>query len=1058
MKTKTKRIGITLASVLSASLIMGGSVAGIIPSKAATLDGVSFEAAPTQSNYVLNQTLAVPAGEFTYNGKQYPAESIVYTPSGDAFNVNETKLEETGKYTIEYRAVIDSHLVKEYRTFDTLESLYSAGSARSTMTYGKPVELGIPFTTEQSPAGLNVSLANGDVFTYNGVIDLNNSSRDRKTLEFYVTPLKSKAVDAFNAYVKFTDIYDPNNYVILSSYCYNMKVYEQSPCRATYLTACVPSIGQTYTGHYTTNKSTGTGYEDYIFKSMTTSGWCSFMSFYGDNANGDIYWKEGSGKPYQDNGMGFNVDWGYTGQRKLSLFWNYEEKALMGEQPLNFKPGYSQDYSDTIADFDSAAYYGSSLWDGFTTGECYVSMWAENYNGSSFNFCVTEVDGMDLTTTEPETTFTDTAAPRIDVNYGKYTKTTYPEGKVNCEYPVFEASGMDGYDGEVEVKARAFYGYNTADCYEVTCKDTFLPDRTGTFTIVYTAKDKMGNTTTEEVPVVIGDSATELTFSASTDDVPKTGVKSTFIAVPDATYSGGVGELTYTVTATNKTSGTEYVAKNGEFRPMEAGEYTVVCEVKDFIGQTQSVSYDVTVSEPTDATFVNLPQFPKYFISGYTYELPELKAINEADDSEVETKIYAVDGGARTELGGGIYNVDGDTRDIQIVYVAGTNELAFTVPVLAVQNDRGIIDGAAYFYGNGFTAKASSSNVVLTADSGVKNASATFANPVLAEGFQSIFNISGGEFDTLSMYITDSLNDNERIKFSWKKSSGVIFMYVNDKPTTVSTALDFAGAKDSNFSWNNETHTFTDIGTQLSVTVDETVYGEAFSGFSSGKVYMTLEMNDISGNAALTVKQINNQTIRTIRRDAIAAQFVLKGGSYIAKAFTGTKITLKDFTVADVLSPNVSVTLTVFGPDGETAVTNDAGQLIKDTVNTSGTFTLSEVGNYKIVYTVNDGNTNLEDTYLISVSLENQIEITLLGEMPTTGTVNQAIALPAANYVAAGGDAVGYVAYINTKGVIIDITSTRTFTPTEAGTYIVIYTAYDSSENVRTLTYRITVK
>ena len=1052
MKSKKIVLAVLLSAFVAATA--GFGVNGFKTAAAISESDVTLESAELKTSFVAGEELEVPKGEFVYEGKKYAADAVVYFPDGNAYLDDYVTLDETGVYKIEYRAVIDGTLVKKTKTFETLEALYSVGSARSTMRYGKPTDLGLKFVDERSPSGLAVSLAKGDTFTYNGVIDLKDSSKSAKTLQLYLTPERSKAADAFSIMLKFTDIYDPNNYVMVSTWSYNMKCYNDSPCRAGYVTSCVPSIGQSYSGHYTTYQKNGGGWIDVVFKNMRTSGFCSFMSFYGDNAGGEFKWKQST-----PGGEGFTLDWGYPGYQQLGFWWNYDELQLCGNQP-------TPEFSNIIADYDNPNYY-SSLWEGFTTGECYVSLWAEQYNHTSFNFVITEMAGEDLTQNAPKTTYKDETAPAINVNYGAYTEENYPDALVGCPYTVFKANAIDGYDGDKDVSVRAFYGYGTENCYEVSCGDTFTPDREGDFTLVYSSKDYAGNISQKEVIVHAGTVATDLVLTVNDGDAVKAGVKGAVINVADATFGGGVGDLEQSIIAVGKRSGNRYVVESGSFRPLVADDYEIIYTVKDFIGQSKTYKYEIAISETDAPVFESVPTLPKYLVAEYEYVFPAAEAIDKNGNAVIAEAFY-IDGGEETPASAGSIRVDGDNRDVQIVYRATqggeTGELAFTLPVINVKKGSSMIDMAKYFALSGATAAASNDDVTVTASGAT--ATAEFINPVLAEGFSAeyaVTKISGDDgtttiknnFNELAVILTDSVNAKQQIKISWKNVAGVNWTYVNDKITTISSAFDFNGAL-SNFVFHNATHTFEDKSSTMSIEINQTVNGEKFEGFTSGKVYFELALYGVNGDAAVSITKINNQTVRSTRRDVMPPQMTIIGGEYITQARTGDTLDLKAAIAADVLSPVTSLTLTVTGPDGNPVKTID-GVTVSDMSDIAGTILFEKQGTYTILYTCSDGSREATEQFEIKCSLANAIELTLNGSVPQTASIGDTVTLPSASAVSSGETATVYVLVINPKGYITNVTSTMSFKAELKGTYRVLYSAYDSAENVHTIYRNIVV-
>ena len=1041
---KNKKIAVTavLAVITAICLCIGGFTLNS-GANGVYAEEITLQAEDIASSYVLGDELEVPSGKLIYGGSSYDADGVVRFPDGNAYLSEFVTLNQTGVYTLEYRAMAGNKLLRKTKTFEVFEGLYTVGSDRSSMRYGKPSELGVPFTTEQSPAGLCVSLANGDKFNYNAVVNLNEINKSHKALQFYLTPERSKSADAFSVFVKFTDIYDPENYVIVSIWSYNRKSYNDSPCRAAYITTCVPMVGQSYTGHYSTYQKDGGGWIDYIFKSMRTSGFCSFNSFYGDNANGALRWIDGT-----PGGSGFTVDWGYAGYQQIGFWWDYANRQLFSNQPTS-------EFSELVADYDSSAYY-DSLWSGMTTGECYISMWAEDYNNSTFNFVITEMNGEDLTSAEPATTYKDTDAPAITVNYGEYGENSYPDALVGSEYTVFPATAFDGYDGAKDVKVRAFYRYGTDNCYEVSCGKTFKPDRAGEYTLVYYAVDNAGNRAEKKVTVTAVEQAgTPVTLTVDSSSAVKSGKRGEFVKIASASYSGGVGKLDYKVTAVGKNSGEKYEINGNSFRPMTADVYTVIYNVSDFIGQTETVSYEVTVAENDGPIFENLPVLPKYLISGYSYRFPEIAAIAK-NGSSVKGEIVLSDGGKEKTAVGGVIAVSGDSRTVELIYRAADggkqSELRFEIPVINAA--KGVsIDLAKYFAGNGFTAASNNDNVTVTATDSY--AEAELINAVLAEGFTAQYKILNGGFGEFAMYLTDSEDETQQIKLSWKKTDGVMFTYLNDSVTSSSTTFDFAGTE-SNFVWNNYTHTFFDNSTNLSVEVNQTIYGETFEGFTSGKIYVKFVMSGVDGDASFAVSKINNQTIRLTRRDVITPQIAILGGDYVLSATVGEKITLKNAVAADVISPVTTLTVTVKGPDGKAVKATDGRTLENDEL-LSGEFVIEKAGTYVITYNFSDGTKEADETVTIVGNKVSAIEITPASAVPESAAIGATVTVPEAK-ITADSSSEYYVLVINPKGVITNITATRSFKAEFKGTYKVIYSAYDSDGNVKTVYYDVIVK
>ena len=73
------------------------------------------------------------------------------------------------------------------------------------------------------------------------------------------------------------------------------------------------------------------------------------------------------------------------------------------------------------ADFDDERTLGGKEpWEGFTSGEVFISVYAKNYTATSFNFFITDVYGQDVS----KTTTKNELAPRLSVDTQEYDVST----------------------------------------------------------------------------------------------------------------------------------------------------------------------------------------------------------------------------------------------------------------------------------------------------------------------------------------------------------------------------------------------------------------------------------------------------------------------------------------------------------------------------------------------------------------------------------------------------------------------------------------------------------
>lgn len=173
--------------------------------------------------------------------------------------------------------------------------------------------------------GTVITLEEGDVYTLPKVLDLTDKTLNDILLRFSVIPQVEGVKDISQMFVKFTDVSDPNNYVLV-------KIHDNA---------------QNYPWSYTLAKSTGQLYKGKDTEVLYTevAGFVTSATFM-DSA-------------------------GY-----FSLSFDYANKQVYANRDGTQR---------IVADLDdNTTYYpDGSLWKGFTNGECYVSMWASGYTAES---------------------------------------------------------------------------------------------------------------------------------------------------------------------------------------------------------------------------------------------------------------------------------------------------------------------------------------------------------------------------------------------------------------------------------------------------------------------------------------------------------------------------------------------------------------------------------------------------------------------------------------------------------------------------------------------------
>src|SRR5690554_3600749 len=200
MKKKTLIVRIFIGVLIFTVLI---NFSSIVFAK----DDFEFTNITFDDQYGVGEILSLPTVELVSGNDRIKADTVVYLPNGDAYKTNKIILEQFGKYTIEYRSVINKKLYSKIYEFIVIEQLFSFSSDKSSAIYDMDLS-----AYNTGIVGTNVTLQRGDVLKYNGVIDLRELDANTPAVELFVTPqggFGTKDVKKIN--IEFIDIYDETN-------------------------------------------------------------------------------------------------------------------------------------------------------------------------------------------------------------------------------------------------------------------------------------------------------------------------------------------------------------------------------------------------------------------------------------------------------------------------------------------------------------------------------------------------------------------------------------------------------------------------------------------------------------------------------------------------------------------------------------------------------------------------------------------------------------------------------------------------------------------------------
>ncbi len=218
--------------------------------------------------------------------------------------------------------------------------------------------------------------------------------------------------------------------------------------KVSYRTQCHPGNLNNETTSYTMAKSHLGLYKGF---NEDLGEWCS--DAYGESGN----------FPFYDGNLGC-VSYHYDpveNRAYISSKWK-----LYVSNTLDGTPKY-------IADLDDSSIQGANVFDGFTTGEVYVEIWVEDFQGADAHLMIEQYGDYDLS----NTSLIDNDGPQINVDLNGYDKTQLPNAVVGCKYPVYKATAFDVYSGNADVGVKVYYNYYSNNKAEISVRKdgTFIP-------------------------------------------------------------------------------------------------------------------------------------------------------------------------------------------------------------------------------------------------------------------------------------------------------------------------------------------------------------------------------------------------------------------------------------------------------------------------------------------------------------------------------------------------------------------------------------------------------
>lgn len=1007
MNRSIKRIAVVLVMLCTVICIILASALYKSPTVSAEVSDTGLK-----TQYLCGQTIEISRGKITVAGESYDATGrYVILPDGRAVEASNITLDQAGQYQVVYFTNLGNQYVEARTSFMVKSNLYSVSSASSACVYGKP--------DNYENEGVIVKLKDGDTFNYNQVIDLNDIEKAQAILSFYAIPENFGVADCKDVIIRLTDAYDETNFI-------ELKISNNSHMGswADVAVYCKGAAnGQIFTG---------------INRDVYRQDWCGQISY------------------FTLTGKLSHVIHTTLDENTFNFYMDYEKRQLWTDATI--------ESDGLIIDLDDINAF-NKLWNGFSTGECFLSVRGESYQALSLNIVLTDIVGNKIYDNELDVNNN----IYIDVNLGEYNEENLPEAKLGMPYKLYDFTTISTYQTNLKNSVNVYYNYGSNNVVNVQIKDGyFIPNKVGCYTIKYSAKDNYGNVE-EKMLDIYADNANPLTFSCE-QKMTSCSVMESCTIIENVSFADFSGNVTIEGVASIDGIVTYALDEKYAFVPEYEGEYKINIKCSDYI-QTVEKDFVLMVNKSDVSIIKGDAIIPNNLIKGATYILQNISSYNYSNGKpiEIDTEIYVKeDNLPEQKLQDNLYKVNAEEKVIITYKTAdGKDCKSYERKIVDVGYADGSIDVRKYFM-------PSSEDVTLDYKDNYlsfnfnEDSYVDFVNLVMTKESRFIVKTSksGCNFDTVNVFLEDCFN-GKTVKFTYYSLGGKIYFKINDNQEERILSGNF---KETNgfeilLEYDNQTKKATADKLNF-VEVKKYLDGSEFNGFTQDKAYLRIEVENVTAPSYIYINNINGHVLveNNNNKDEVEPQFSVK--TLTAQRTPGEKFVLDGALFYDVLDPYTECKLEIYtmGADlMKNYYVNEEGIIFNGQQDSSLDYNLcfKEIGEYIVKYVVKDGSVNKNDinyTYVISVIDNIAPEIMILSPN-TTAKVNKTYSVAGyrlSDNVSAAEDLEIHIYALRPDGEMLEVENGQ-IKLTQKGMYKIFYFVFDEMKNQTIVSYVVNV-
>lgn len=624
----------------------------------------------------------------------------------------------------------------------------------------------------------------------------------------------------------------------------------------------------------------------------------------------------------------------------------------------------------------------------------------------------------------------------IEIDYGNYDGNDLPEGETGMSYPVFPCVASDNNGNgvnDVRITVR-----NPGNRIIRQKNGRFDTEEAGNYSIEYVAVSGAVSAT-KTIAINVAEYTDTLRYDATNENVPAFGETGSALFAVFGSYSGGVGDLTeqHSLTFGNETIALNENENGVYFIPEKCGEYTLTYGVTDFVGDKKTVIKNIKIADPENPV-LTVPSLPASAIGGETLILPLAEGILYENGAKyyLPVRVYFDDAEITARMRA--ENLAVGSHTIRYVCQNPTDadkktEYSFGLTVKDKKQESGARLFDNYFdFENCEPETGENREYRVRISGGTERATFAFSRelPVSYLNFDVSAQTGVAAYSELYLVLTDSQNARDCVKVKIKRLSSYEHLWL---------------------SYNDENKTIANVDSGETVaTVGSYADGRNFTGFSSGKAYISFEIKGVKKDISIALKKVASNVITTDSNDYAAPVFLPNADfKSIYVSYIGHTVNLPELQAFDLLDKTVAVTLRVYDREGTTIYDGKGGYML----------TVDKSGEYMVEYIATDenGNRKLQQSTIYVTDFESPV-IKVSG-IKSSVKAGEEITLPVAEITdneTAADQITSYVYVIkgnNRKSLI-----GGTYKFTEAGEYKIRYVAYDVHQNYTVVEFTVTCR